>query len=269
MNGNGYQPELKDALRALRLPVFASEHSATGARAANEGWTFDRFLLELCQLELMQREQHRRQKLLSASRLPREKTLSQFERGRLRRSADQQFAALREGDFLERSENVLVFGPPGSGKTHLLCALGHEFVGAGKSVLFSSCVLLVQRLLLAKNELWLERELKWLDKFEALIIDDLGYVQQSREEMEVLFTLLAHRYERRSVLLTSNLVFSEWERIFKDPLTTAAAIDRLVHHSVILELNLPSYRMEAAKRQKLNHDGGNAKAAMAADLIEN
>lgn len=269
MNANGYRPELKDALRALRLPVFAIEHSATGAIAANEGWTFDRFLLELCRLELVQREQHRRQKLLASSRLPREKTLPQFERGRLKRSADQQFAALIEGDFLERSENVLVFGPPGSGKTHLLCALGHELIGQGKSVLFSSCVLLVQRLLLAKNELWLERELKRLDKFEALIIDDLGYVQQSREEMEVLFTLLAHRYERRSVLLTSNLVFSEWERIFKDPLTTAAAIDRLVHHSVILELNLPSYRMEAAKRQKSNHDGGNAKAAMAADLIEN
>ncbi len=111
--------------------------------------------------------------------------------------------------------------------------------------------------------------LNTLDKFEALIIDDLGYVQQSREEMEVLFTLLAHRYERRSVLLTSNLVFSEWERIFKDPLTTAAAIDRLVHHSVILELNLPSYRMEAAKRQKSNNEGGNGKAAIAADLIEN
>jgi DNA replication protein DnaC len=130
-------------------------------------------------------------------------------------------------------------------------------------------VLLVQRLLLAKNELWLERELKRLDKFEALIIDDLGYVQQSREEMEVLFTLLAHRYERRSVLLTSNLVFSEWERIFKDPLTTAAAIDRLVHHSVILELNLSSYRMEAAKRRKSNNAGENEKSAMTADLIEN
>jgi len=268
MTDNGYKPELKDALRALRLPVFASEHSALSAMAANEGWTFDRFLLELCQLELVQREQHRRQKLLTASRLPRAKTLLQFDRQRLKRSADQQFAALREGDFLARSENVLVFGPPGSGKTHLLCALGHELIGEGKSVLFSSCVLLVQRLLLAKSELWLERELKRLDKFEALIIDDLGYVQQSREEMEVLFTLLAHRYERRSVLLTSNLVFSEWERIFKDPLTTAAAIDRLVHHSVILELNLPSYRMEAAQQQQ-SKNNGNGQAAGAADLIEN
>ena len=118
----------------------------------------------------------------------------------------------------------------------------------GHSVYFAQCVLLVQRLLLAKAEFWLEKELKRLDKFDALIIDDLGYVQQSREEMEVLFTLLAHRYERRSVLLTSNLVFSKWEKIFKDPMTTAAAIDRLVHHSIILELNLPSYRMETAKK---------------------
>ena len=101
-----------------------------------------------------------------------------------------------------------------------------------------------------KAELWLEKELKRLDRYEALIIDDLGYVQQSRDEMEVLFTLLAHRYERRSVLLTSNLVFSEWERIFKDPMTTAAAVDRLVHHSAILEMNLPSYRMESAKKKQ-------------------
>lgn len=265
---NGYKPELKDALRSLRLPVFAAEHSALSALAANEGWTFDRFLQELCHLELVQREHHRRQKLLASSRLPREKTLLQFDRKRLKRNVDQQLAALVEGDFLERDENVLVFGPPGSGKTHLLCAIGHELISQGRSVLFSPCVLLVQRLLLAKTELWLEKELKRLDKFEALIIDDLGYVQQSREEMEVLFTLLAHRYERRSVLLTSNLVFSEWERIFKDPLTTAAAIDRLVHHSVILELNLPSYRMEAAKKQRSKDGTENGLAAAAADLIE-
>src|SRR2546428_13547671 len=154
------------------------------------------------------------------------------------------------GDLVNRRENVLVFGNPGGGKTHLLCALGHELVRKGRSVYFVPCALLVQRLLLAKAALWLERELKRLDKFDALIIDDIGYVQQSRDEMEVLFTLLAHRYENHSVLLTSNLVFSQWEKIFKDPMTTAAAIDRLVHHSVIIELNLSSYRMEAAQRQK-------------------
>lgn len=268
MTENGYKAELKEALRSLRLPVFAAQHSALSAMAAGDGWTFDRFLLELCRLELTQREQHRRQKLLTASRLPREKTLAQFDRRRLKRIADQQFSALCEGEFLARCENVLVFGPPGSGKTHLLCALGHELIALGHSVLFAPCVLLVQRLLLAKTELWLEKELKRLDRFEALIIDDLGYVQQSREEMEVLFTLLAHRYERRSVLLTSNLVFSEWERIFKDPLTTAAAIDRLVHHSVILELNLPSYRMEAAKDRQSKNGNETEAAAVAAEQIE-
>ena len=136
-----------------------------------------------------------------------------------------------------------------AGKTHLVCALGQELILRDRRVLFSTCALLVQRLLRAKLELTLERELKKLDRFEALIIDDIGYVQQNRDEMEILFTLLSHRYERRSILLTSNLVFSDWERIFKDPLTTAAAIDRLVHHSVILELNVTSYRMEAAKKR--------------------
>ena len=115
---------------------------------------------------------------------------------------------------------------------------------------FSTCSLLVQELLTAKRDLKLSRMIKKLARYEAILIDDLGYVQQSREEMEVLFTLLAERYERGSVMITSNLPFSKWEAIFKDPMTTAAAIDRLVHHSVILELNIPSYRMEQAKKNR-------------------
>ena len=113
-----------------------------------------------------------------------------------------------------------------------------------------SCALLVQELLVAKRDLKLSRVLKRMSQCEVLLIDDIGYVQQSREEMEVLFTLLAERYERGTVMLTSNLPFSKWETIFKDPMTTAAAIDRLVHHSVILELNIASYRLEAAKQAK-------------------
>lgn len=143
------------------------------------------------------------------------------------------------------------FGNPGSGKTHLAAALGQELIRQGRRVYFAPCSLLVQDLLIAKRDLHLSRVLKKLARYEVLIIDDLGYVEQSRQEMEVLFTLLAERYERGSVLITSNLPFSKWERIFKDPMTTAAAIDRLVHHSVIVELNLPSYRMEAAKQAKL------------------
>jgi DNA replication protein DnaC len=162
----------------------------------------------------------------------------------------QQARALLEGSFLDRCENVLAFGPPGSGKTHLLCALCQELVRTGRRVLFRKCGLLVQELLVAKRDLKLSALLKRLAGYEALLVDDLGYVQQSREEMEVLFTLLAERYERGSVLLTSNLAFSGWEAIFKDPMTTAAAIDRLVHHSVIIELNLPSYRAEQAKKRK-------------------
>lgn len=151
---------------------------------------------------------------------------------------------------MDRRENVLAFGAPGSGKTHLLCAICQELVRSGRKVLFTTCGLLVQDLLVAKRDLKLSRVLKRLGGYEALLIDDLGYVQQSREEMEVLFTLLAERYERGSVLLTSNLPFSGWEAIFKDAMTTAAAIDRLVHHSVIVELNLPSYRAEQAKKGK-------------------
>jgi DNA replication protein DnaC len=142
----------------------------------------------------------------------------------------------------------LAFGNPGSGKSHLLCALGQELIRRGRRVFFTPCSLLVQDLLIGKRDLKLARVLKRLGRYDALVIDDIGYVQQDREEMEVLFSLLAARYERGSVLVTSNLPFSKWELIFKDPMTTAAAIDRLVHHSVILELNLPSYRLEQSKR---------------------
>ena len=151
---------------------------------------------------------------------------------------------------MNRQDNLLIFGKPGSGKTMLLSALGDQLVKHGRSVCFATCQMLVQELLRAKRDLRLERFIKKLQKFEALIIDDLGYVQQSREEMEVLFTLLSERYERGSVLLSSNLPFSKWEQIFKDPMTTAAAIDRLIHHSVIIELNIPSYRLDEAKKKQ-------------------
>ena len=182
--------------------------------------------------------------------MPLEKSWPALDLKRLPAKVVQQVRTLLEGSFVDRRENVLVFGVPGSGKTHLLCAMAQELVRSGRTVLFWTTSLLVQELLIAKRDLKLSRVLKRLAGFEVLILDDLGYVQQSREEMEVLFTLLAERYERGSVLLTSNLPFSQWETIFKDPMTTAAAIDRLVHHSVIVELNIPSYRAEQAKKAK-------------------
>jgi DNA replication protein DnaC len=240
---------LQEALKALRLPALRSSLDEVAQRARQEGLSHEAFLLELLERECDARRQHRIARALRAAKLPLEKTLDTFDRQRLPRPVDAQLAALLDGRFLDRRENVLAFGQPGSGKTHLLCALGYELIYADRQVLFRPCDLLVQDLLRAKRELTLARLLKQWSRFDALIIDDIGYVQHSREEMEVLFNLLAHRYERGSVLLTANLPFSRWEEIFKDPMTTAAAIDRLVHHSVVLELNIPSYRLEHSSQR--------------------
>jgi DNA replication protein DnaC len=238
---------LTEHLRELRLPAFRDHFQSQADRAAKENLSYPQYLEALTSRECEARTQGRIRRLLGNSRLVSGKTWDQFQWPRLPRLVQQQLQSLRDGAFLKRCENVLVFGKPGSGKTHALCALGEQLVLHGHPVLFTTCGLLVQELLAAKRDLKLERFLKKLAGFPALIIDDLGYVQQSREEMEVLFTLLAERYERGSVLLTSNLPFSQWQQIFKDPMTTAAAIDRLVHHSVIVELNVPSFRLETAK----------------------
>jgi DNA replication protein DnaC len=235
-------------LRTLHLPAVREIFEAEAVRATQESLSYEQYLLELTDREVEMREQNRITRLLRESKLPMEKTLESFDLTRLPRKVAVQFKTLLEGSFVDRSENVLAFGNPGSGKTHLLCALGHELIHKGRRVLFVPCGILVQDLLIAKRDLKLARVLKRLSRYDAVLVDDIGYVQQSREEMEVLFSFLADRYERGSVMLTSNLPFSKWEVIFKDPMTTAAAIDRLVHHSVILELNLPSYRLEQSKQ---------------------
>lgn len=241
---------LVEYLRELHLPTVRSSFEEAARRAEKETLSYERYLLELAQRECEVRRQNRVGRLLRQSRLPLEKDLANFDLKRLPAKVARQVKTLLDGTFLDRKENLLAFGKPGSGKTHLLCAIGQELIRNDRKVYFSSCGLMVQELLIAKRDLKLSRVLKRLDGYDALILDDLGYVQQSREEMEVLFTLLAERYERGSVMITSNLPFSKWEAIFKDPMTTAAAIDRLVHHSVILELNIPSYRMEQARKAK-------------------
>jgi DNA replication protein DnaC len=242
---------LLDQLRTLHLPAFREGFEETARKAVQETLSYEQYLLELTNRECDERRTRRIDRMLRDSCLPLEKTWSSFEQKRLPAKLARQFRTLLEGGFLARRENVLAFGNSGSGKTHLLCALGQELIRQQeRSVYFSPCCLLVQELLAGKRDLKLSRVLKRLSKFDVVIVDDIGYVQQSRDEMEVLFTLLAERYERGSVMLTSNLPFSKWESIFKDPLTTAAAIDRLVHHSVILEVNLPSYRLESAKQSK-------------------
>lgn len=222
-----------------------------------EGRSYEQYLQTLAERECQQRMHNRVRRLLDESRLPLEKTWEALDLKRLPQKVVQTARTLLGGSFVDRRENVLVFGKPGSGKTHLVCAIGQELAKSGRKVMFRKCGLLVQELLAAKRDLKLPGMLKKLGGYEALIVDDLGYVQQSREEMEVLFVLLAERYERGSVLLTSNLAFSGWETIFKDPMTTAAAIDRLVHHSVIVEMNVASYRAEAAKKA-VQSKGGKA-----------
>jgi DNA replication protein DnaC len=242
--------ELTQHLKDLHLPTIRECYGEQAEKARREELAYERYLLELARRESEVRRANRIARMLRESRLPLEKNLAAFDLKRLPHKVSQQVQILLEGSFLDEHENVLAFGNPGSGKTHLLCAIGQELIQQGRRVLFTPCNLLVQDLLIAKRDLKLVRVLKRLAGFDAVIIDDIGYVQQNREEMEVLFALLADRYERGSVLLTSNLPFSKWENIFKDPMTTAAAIDRLVHHSVILELNLASYRLEESRKGK-------------------
>ncbi len=239
--------ELFELLRELKLPSFVARHGELAAEAERAGWGFERFLRALAEAEIDQRHQKRLERLLKASKLPLEKSLATLDTARLPVPVRRMLPTLCDGGFVERAENLLAFGLPGRGKTHLVCAIGLELIQRGHTVHFTPTYALVQRLLAARRDLALEKELHRLDAFDVLILDDIGYIQQDRDEMEVLFTLLAERYERRSVVITSNLVFSQWDRIFKDPMTTAAAIDRIVHHAVILELTGPSYRAEAAK----------------------
>jgi DNA replication protein DnaC len=234
-------------LRSFCLATMAGQYEEVMRRAEKDGWSHRQVMRHLCESEAVERAQKRTARLLSESGLPETKTLGTLDGALLPAKVRRQLPALMDGGFVDRGDNVLAFGLPGRGKTHFLAALGRELIlRHSKRVLFRPAFKLVGQLLAAKRDLRLENELKKLDRYDVLILDDIGYVQQSREEMEVLFTLLAERYERRSLLISSNLVFSQWDRIFKDPMTTMAAIDRLVHHSIILEFDGGSQRVKKA-----------------------
>ena len=250
---NDVRTQLVQHLKELHLPTIRENFEEVACCALQESLSYERYLLELVVKECEERRHRRIERFLRESCLPLEKTLNTFELKRLPPKVIQQVNLLAEGFFLDKNENILAFGNPGTGKTHLLCGLAQALIRQGRRIYFTKCALIVQKLLGAKRDLKLAQELKKMNKFDAIVIDDIGYVQHDREEMEVLFTLLAERYERGSVMITSNLPFSKWEKIFKDPMTTAAAIDRVVHHSVILELNVPSYRMEEAQKKLQPH----------------
>jgi len=244
------QDELTAMLRELRLQTMANSGARLALEASKETLTDEGFLYERARLECEERAQRRIERHLLQSKLPREKTFRTFQWERLSASLRQQIEHLRGGHFLTHAHNVIAVGPPGVGKSHFVAALGHELIQQGHTVLWTSTTALVQRLLAAKRELCLPQEIAKLQQVACLILDDLGYVQQDRDEMEVLLTLLAERYEQRSVLITTNLVFSAWDRIFKDPMTTLAAVDRVVHHSVILDMSsVESFRATQAQQE--------------------
>ena len=244
------QQELREVLTRLNLTAMANLFADLALKAAKENLSHEAYLYALAQQEEAQRLQRRTERLLRQSGLPREKTFRTFDLARLSPALRLQLERLKSGAFLESTTNILAVGKPGVGKSHALAAVGYELIQQGHPVLWTSTTTLLQRLLAAKRDLRLPQELAKLDRFACVILDDIGYVQHDRDEMEILFTFLAERYERKSVMLTTNLVFSEWNRIFKDPMTTLAAIDRVVHHSVILDMmQVDSYRAKEAHQQ--------------------
>jgi DNA replication protein DnaC len=241
------QTELRAMLRTLKLPAIAASFEDLALKAAKANLTHEAFLYDLVQAECTQREQHRIDRLQRLSGLPPDKTFATLQLDRFPPLIRQQIERLRSGAFLDEAINVVAAGKPGVGKSHLLAALGHELILLGHPVRWVATATLVQELLAAKRDLRLPQLLAKLDRYACVFLDDIGYVQHDRDEMEVLFTFLAERYEHRSVGISTNLVFSEWERIFKNPMTTLAAIDRVVHHSVILDLmGMDSFRAQAA-----------------------
>jgi DNA replication protein DnaC len=238
-------------LAELRLPTVHRLWPELAERADKEGWPAARFLATLVEHELAERVTRRIERHRLESKLPPEKTLATFDFAAVPRVRKAHVLALAAGDaWLERGANILVFGPPGTGKSHLASALGHALVDNGYRVLFGRTVELVQRLQAARRELALPAALAKLDRFDLLVLDDLSYVRKDQAETSVLFELIAERYERRSLLITANQPFSAWGEVFPEPAMTVAAIDRLVHHATIFELNVESYRRRVATRAR-------------------
>jgi DNA replication protein DnaC len=238
-------------LNELRLPGVKAIWPKLAAQSDKEGWPAARFLAALAEHEAADRTRRRIERHMVEARLPAGKTLATFEFESVPMLSKAQAMALAAGDvWLKTGANLLLFGPPGGGKTHLGAAIGLALVENGWRVLFARTTDLVQRLQVARRELALESAIAKLDRYDLLILDDITYVSKDQAETSVLFELIAARYERRSLLITANQPFGEWGRIFPDQAMTLAAIDRLVHHATILEMNVESYRRKVALDRK-------------------
>ena len=238
-------------LNELRLPTIKTLWPRFAEAADREGWPAARFLAAIAEHELAERANRRIERHLAEAHLPPGKTLDSFAFEAVPMISKAQVMAMAAGDsWLAKGANVLMFGPPGGGKSHLAAAIGLALIENGWRVLFTRTTDLVQKLQVARRELQLEAAIAKLDKFDLLILDDLAYVTKDQAETSVLFELISARYERRSILITANQPFGEWNRVFPDPAMTLAAVDRLVHHATIFEMNVESYRRRAAMEAK-------------------
>ena len=236
-------------LKQLRLPTMQKRWQSLHQQALQDNWDMPRFLSVLCEEELAQRETQRLQRYLKEAKLPLGKSLEQFDFKSCEINQSQITHLAQDNQWLENAENTLFFGPSSTGKTHLAAAIGYAQVQRGRRVLFSSTTTIVQHLQQAKRQLQLPQALTKLDKYALLILDDIGYVKPSESESSVLFELIAHRYESTSLIITSNQPFSAWDSIFSDSMMTVAAIDRLIHHATIIELQGESYRKTESIRR--------------------
>jgi DNA replication protein DnaC len=245
-------------LTALRLPSILRHWPVLAERADAEGWPASRFLAALAEIELADRDARRIQRHLQQSGLPGGKTLATFDFKALTHVPRARIEALAAGDWVETGANLIAIGNSGTGKTHMLCAIGHALVEAGQRVLYTRTTDMVQRLQAARRDLALEAALAKLDKFDLIILDDITYAQKDQAESSVLFELIARRYETRSLAIAANQPFSAWHSVFPDQAVTVAAIDRLVHHATILEMNGDSYRRRAAASRQSSEPVGPA-----------
>ena len=253
-------------LTELRLPTIEQLWQDFAARADAEGWPAGRFLAALAEHELAERDRRRIQRHLQEARLLPGKSLASFDFAAVPMISKAQVMALAAGDaWLQQGANCLIFGPPGAGKSHLASAIGLALVENGYRVLFTRTTDLVQRLQVARRELALESLLSRLDRYHLLILDDLAYVRKDQAETNVLFELISARYERRSLLITANQPFGEWNKVFPDETTAVAAVDRLVHHGTILEMNVESYRRRSALDRSGKRTGPGRPARLATE----